>query len=137
MDDMEKIIILKNENGLTYLIKAISKETNDNLKVDIHNTKLNNDFISFEKKYKIKINDVEAFGDTSVSEIFLKRYIPFIDYHPFGDITKWERSSKCYAIKEHNYKLNYLHFDCRSSWNCILQILNNPKYVLIYTKNEI
>ena len=131
---MEKIIKLQTKNGLDYFIKSITKEFNDELKVEIHNARISKDLVSFKLKYDLEIDNIEAYGDTKVSEAFLKDYIPYYIYHPFGDREKWVKSSKCYAVKEHDIKQNTLHYDSLSSWNCILQILNNPKYVLIYSK---
>lgn len=129
-----KEIKLKTAKGLDYWIKVITEEFSSNLKIAIKQVKISNNQAEFKKNFGIDFCNVEAFGDVDVSSAFVKEYVPFYNYHPFGDVDKWVMSSKCYAFKDHNYKVHTQHYDSLSSWNCILQCLNNPKYVLIYTK---
>ncbi len=131
-----KEIKLKTEGKLEYWIKPITKEINDELKEDIYQIKITKDINSFKEKYKFDFSAICAHGDTTVNEKYISQYIPHCNWYPFGDIQNLQKSSICYAIKDHDFKQSRLHHDCLSSWNCILQCLNNPKYVLIYKRYE-
>lgn len=132
---MKKEIKLITAKDVSCWIRPITEKENDELKVDMHNYKLNK-FAEFQLKYGFKYENLEAFGSVNVSSTFLINYIPHCVYHPLGDKTKKEISCKCYAVKDNDYKINRLHHDLISSWNCILELLNKPKFVLIYNKYE-
>lgn len=129
-----KDILLCTKDNIEYWVKALSKEQYDELKVDIHNAKITKSTDEFKQKHKLDLSMLSAIGDVKVSENFISQYIPHHYLHKFDKTTPLIKSSLCYGIKNHDYKVNVLHYDCLSSWNCVLQILNNPKFVIIYMK---
>ena len=139
---MEKEIKLKEYNGTSYWVKGITEDFNNELKHDIYIAKISKNSTEFKNKYNIELIDVEAFGDVKVSEEFISKYIPFTIYHPFGNKEVLSKSCMCYAIKNFDitpYSIKYMasvHYDCKSSWNCLLELLNNPKFTLIYKKHD-
>jgi hypothetical protein len=130
-----KEIMLCVKGNKEFWVKPMTEEENNQFKVEAYNAKAHKLASEFREKYNIDIADVAAFGSVNVSEHFMLDYIPHHFYHPFDKTTHLVKSCKCYAIKNHNYKESTIHFDCLSSWNCVLSILNNPKFVLIYTKD--
>jgi hypothetical protein len=127
-------IKLKVEKGLGYWVRPITEEFNNILKESIHEAKVKKDFVKFKNNIGIEFNDIKEYGESKATEVCISKYIPNCVYHPFGEIDRIEKSSQCYVKKNHNIKQNRLHYDCLSSWNCVLQLLNNPKFVIIYTK---
>ncbi len=74
----------------------------------------------FVNRFKIKLKNVIAFGDTAdVSTTLLKDIIPKVRQDEFC----------CYLIEK---PLIVMHQDLKSSWNCLLLKCGNPKYVIIY-----
>jgi hypothetical protein len=135
---MNRIIKLKEIKGFAYYITSITEDQYNNLKeemtlfkrkgLDKHINDLN-----------INISSIEALGDSHVSEEFLREYIEFKKikelsdkhenaFHAKGQIII---SAKCYALSIQNKNI-ISHYDCKSSWNCLMDTMGQPKLLLIY-----
>jgi hypothetical protein len=129
-----KDVKLSTKNGITYFVKIINKDLYDIIKKSINAWKANNNCDIY---LDLHPNSLLAYGKSDdVDEEFLKEYIDYCKV-PVLDSDKFTISSKCYAIEKHDCKTSRLHHSCIESWKCILSILNNPKYVLIYKKDAI
>lgn len=91
-----------------------------------------------DDKYKnILAKDIIAFGETSrISHQLLSKFIDRKDMkHQLGNGQFTESVAyKCFASKgdPFSYGTTIYHEDKQSSWNCLMQVLGNPEYVLIY-----
>ncbi len=111
-------------------------ESIDKLKKEGSNCKvIVNDYI---------VKDIVAYGkvnsDDSEQSIydFLKDRIPFIEKRPAGtSISSKERVKMYHCFAGHTIESQLrnniiIHEDIKSSINCLLTLLKNPKYVLIF-----
>lgn len=127
-----KDIRLKHENGISCYLKAIDKEIHDIIDSTVHSWKDNPNMIVFDKFTPL---DIVAYGDNKISEAFARKYIEHVRI-PIIDSTDTKMSSRCYCFNDHNCSKSILHRSCLESWNCLMGIMNHPKYVLIYIKHE-
>lgn len=124
---MRDRVTLKDSKSEEVIVQRLDTESYERLKLKITEFKRNNTQIT-DSITGIKPSTIEAIGDPKVSEEFLKEYI---EHYKHKNITH----AKCYAFE---FKNNItVHFDCKSSWNCIMNMLNQPDYVAIYKINKI
>ena len=89
-------------------------------------------------KYKnILAKDIIAFGETGrISHQLLSKFIDKKEMkHQLGNGQYTTSVAyKCFASKgdPFSYGTTIYHEDKQSSWNCLMQILGNPEYVLIH-----
>lgn len=95
---------------------------------------------SFKDKYKINLKNIVAQGSPKKGVTKLvQKYIPhqIIRYDDKGEpIILWRCAAKGGEIKDQANDIStaclVVHEDALSSWNCILSLLNEPDYVIIY-----
>lgn len=142
--------VLVNRPANIYL-QVISEEQTRTIKdiaVDFKSNKERADS-SFKELFGVTIKNVIAFGRTDkVSSQMLNKIIPDVDRdrqvdrsHEIPRIElsastiknkKYGSQYKCYAVPTPSV---IMHEDIRSSWNCLMSVVNHPEYVLIYTKS--
>ena len=92
---------------------------------------------TFRDKYGFDIINIVAYGDTNkVNHHILGKFIDSIKvtYNWGNKDKKTLNAYKCFDNDDfHNEKTRIIyHEDKQSSWNCLLNRINNPKYVIIY-----
>jgi len=127
-----KVGVFKIKDGFDYVLQVLSKEEVnkiDNLKKE-----------EFDN-YPFDITDVITYGDTSniksgtLSKLIDIKYIHVKDAKLQGVDNKDTivKHYECFSIKDYTRNTrNPIHVDYHSSWNCLMQLFNNPKYVIIY-----
>ena len=119
-------------NGVIYYLKAIDKEINDVLDKSLNEFKKNGNCDDY---LDINPSHIVAYGENKISEEFALKYIEYAKL-PILECNEFKLSTRCYVLPNHKCNKNRLHYTGLESWKCALSILNNPKYVLIYSKNE-
>lgn len=141
---------LVNEPANIY-IRSISEEDETNIRnIAVEYTKNKKKATTdFKKLFGVDITHVIAFGETErVNSKILNKIIPdtSVDRQihksyesPRIELSnstvankKYGKQYKCYAIPTPSI---IMHEDIRSSWNCLMSVLNRPDRVLIYSKS--
>jgi len=145
---------LKQNNSYKYFIETIDKNTSleiDNY-IKLYKTyRMLDNKREVEKevyeKFNIKLKDIIAYGDTSdISLTILNKIIDTIEINDFRSVKPTTvKVYKCFTTRHkrsddkqtgtipgfvHNGVIS--HEDKHSSWNCLMGVLNHPKYCLIY-----
>lgn len=129
---MKKILVNDLLDYNIYLI-GISEEENGFVKEIARDYKAGKKrFAEFLNRFNIDLNNVLAYGETSdVSHKLLDNIIPQTRY-PLAPRPKMN-SYHCYAT---NSPSIVMHEDLKSSWKCLMTMVNNPEYVLIYKEER-
>jgi len=86
----------------------------------------------FNKHFNMSINCMIAYGETSDVDTSLLRVLIPEETYPMQPRAR-HKSYKCYANSKPSI---VMHEDLASSWNCLMSVMNNPKYCLIYKLNN-
>ena len=123
--------VLQTKGGKEYIIESLEKDVYEKMYEHLNTIKgmkMNSDRIAtvteFKKQYGFHPENIIAIGDNSgITNIFLKPLIPY-----YG-----KKGYHCYVKPELSEYL-IIHEDPLCSWNCLLNKMNNPKFMVIYTK---
>jgi len=146
---------IKEDTGYKYYISVVDKDIIDSIdkkvlqysKYENKDNKKHAEKLFYEH-FNIRITNLIVYGDTSnVTSHLLSKFIDgTVIQHKLGyGITKDKNAYMCFGRKfednaEKRYGANYkymsghtiIHEDRMSSWNCLMEQLKNPKYVIVY-----
>jgi hypothetical protein len=126
---MKSEILLQVNLGKSYYIKGMTKETNDFLNSIVLVDKIAKEYIN--SKLGISIYDIIIKGTTEYNDELCKKYIQYRQYY---DDKKLVIESKCYSIDINSNLLH--HRTLQQSWECIIECLGSPEYIVIYAINN-
>lgn len=92
--------------------------------------------LDFRNKYGFDYSELIMWGDTTKTEPSEMKQL--IESTPINEFEKRYISYKCFCGEEYglDWKSSVLHGTVKSSYDCLMTHLNNPRYLIVFNLDE-